>query len=403
MKFSTNGNGNGKHPAKGLGNRNAANIESAVRERYAQGAKAKEEALCCPTSYDPKYLKVIPKEILEKDYGCGDPSRYLKEGDVVLDLGSGAGKICYIASQIVGPRGRVIGVDFNPAMLALARKYQKETGERIGWHNVEFLRGRIQDLRTDLETLDENLRNKPIKSADDLLNVQEAMKTLQHVPLIEDEAVDVIVSNCVLNLVRAEDKRELFREMHRVLKKGGRVAISDIVSDEYVPEELQKDTELWTGCISGAFQEKEFLKAFEDAGFYGVRVEKLDERPWRIVQGIEFRSMTITAYKGKEGPCWERNQAVIYKGPWKQVVDDDGHILKRGVRTAVCDKTFQIYSKTPYQNEFILVPPTKDIPVAKAKPFDCDRTDERDPRETKGKKYTKPSSMKSVCMDGGCC
>ena len=403
MKFSTNGNGNGKHPAKGLGNRNAANIESAVRERYAQGAKAKEEALCCPTSYDPKYLKVIPKEILEKDYGCGDPSRYLKEGDVVLDLGSGAGKICYIASQIVGPRGRVIGVDFNPAMLALARKYQKETGERIGWHNVEFLRGRIQDLRTDLETLDENLRNKPIKSADDLLNVQEAMKTLQHVPLIEDESVDVIVSNCVLNLVRAEDKRELFREMHRVLKKGGRVAISDIVSDEYVPEELQKDTELWTGCISGAFQEKEFLKAFEDAGFYGVRVEKLDERPWRIVQGIEFRSMTITAYKGKEGPCWERNQAVIYKGPWKQVVDDDGHILKRGVRTAVCDKTFQIYSKTPYQNEFILVPPTKDIPVAKAKPFDCDRTDERDPRETKGKKYTKPSSMKSVCMDGGGC
>jgi len=403
MKFSTNGNGNGKHPAKGLGNRNAANIESAVRERYAQGAKAKEEALCCPTSYDPKYLKVIPKEILEKDYGCGDPSRYLKEGDVVLDLGSGAGKICYIASQIVGPRGRVIGVDFNPAMLALARKYQKETGERIGWHNVEFLRGRIQDLRTDLETLDENLRNKPIKSADDLLNVQEAMKTLQHVPLIEDESVDVIVSNCVLNLVRAEDKRELFREMHRVLKKGGRVAISDIVSDEYVPEELQKDTELWTGCISGAFQEKEFLKAFEDAGFYGVRVEKLDERPWRIVQGIEFRSMTITAYKGKEGPCWERNQAVIYKGPWKQVVDDDGHILKRGVRTAVCDKTFQIYSKTPYQNEFILVPPTKDIPVAKAKPFDCDRTDERDPRETKGKKYTKPSAMKSVCMDGGGC
>jgi len=403
MKFSTNGNGNGKHPAKGLRNRNAANIESAVRERYAQGAKAKEEALCCPTSYDPKYLKVIPKEILEKDYGCGDPSRYLKEGDVVLDLGSGAGKICYIASQIVGPRGRVIGVDFNPAMLALARKYQKETGERIGWHNVEFLRGRIQDLRTDLETLDENLRNKPIKSADDLLNVQEAMKTLQHVPLIEDESVDVIVSNCVLNLVRAEDKRELFREMHRVLKKGGRVAISDIVSDEYVPEELQKDTELWTGCISGAFQEKEFLKAFEDAGFYGVRVEKLDERPWRIVQGIEFRSMTITAYKGKEGPCWERNQAVIYKGPWKQVVDDDGHILKRGVRTAVCDKTFQIYSKTPYQNEFILVPPTKDIPVAKAKPFDCDRTDERDPRETKGKKYTKPSAMKSVCMDGGGC
>lgn len=354
MKYSNNGNGNG--------------IEQAVRERYARGAKAKEDALCCPTSYDPKYLNVIPKEILEKDYGCGDPSCYLKEGDVVLDLGSGAGKICYIASQIVGFKGRVIGVDFNPAMLSLARKYQKEVGDRIGWHNVEFHRSRIQNLR-----------------------------------IVEDESIDVIVSNCVLNLVRSEDKKILFREMHRVLKKGGRIAISDIVSDEPVPKELQKDSELWTGCISGAFQKKEFIKAFEEAGFYGLKIEKFDERPWRTVQGIEFRSITVTAYKGKEGPCWERNQAVIYKGPWKQVVDDDGHVLKRGVRAAVCDKTYQIYSKAPYQNDFILVPPSKDIPLSKAKPFDCHRTAERDPRETKGKRYKKSAVAKSVCMDGGCC
>ena len=403
MKYSNNGNGNGKHHDRGLGERKVACIENVVRERYAQGAQAKEEALCCPTNYDPKYLKVIPEEILEKDYGCGDPSRFLKEGDVVLDLGSGGGKICYIASQVVGPKGKVIGVDFNPAMLALARKYQEKVGNRIGWHNVEFLRGRIQDLRTDLETLDESLRKEPIRSADDLLNVQEAMKTLQRAPLIEDESINVIVSNCVLNLVRSEDKRELFREMHRVLKKGGRVAISDIVSDEPVPQKLQEDPELWSGCISGAFQEQQFLKAFEEAGFYGIKIEKFDERPWRIVRGIEFRSITITAYKGKEGPCWERNQAVIYKGPWKQVVDDDGHVLKRGVRTAVCDKTFQIYTKAPYQNEFILVPPSKDIPLEKAKPFDCHRTAERDPRETKGKRYKKTTTVQSVCMDGGGC
>ena len=112
MKASNNGNGKKDH-----------NIEQAVRERYAQGAKVREEALCCPTNYDPKYLKVIPQEILEKDYGCGDPSRFLKEGDTVLDLGSGGGKICYIASQVVGAQGKVIGVDFNPTMLELARKY----------------------------------------------------------------------------------------------------------------------------------------------------------------------------------------------------------------------------------------------------------------------------------------
>jgi ubiquinone/menaquinone biosynthesis C-methylase UbiE len=404
MKFSNNGNGNGKHHEQGLEGRKIVGIEGLVRERYTQGAKAKEEALCCPTHYDPQYLEVIPKEILEKDYGCGDPSRYLKEGDAVLDLGSGAGKICYIASQIVGPRGRVIGVDFNPDMLELARRYQGEIGDRIGWRNVEFVRGRIQDLRTDLEALDEHLKASPIDSADDLLKIQETLlRKLQAAPLIEDESVDVIVSNCVLNLVRPEDKRRLFREMQRVLKKGGRVAVSDIVSDEPIPRKLQEDSELWSGCISGAFQEKEFIKAFEEAGFYGVNIEKFDERPWRIVRGIEFRSITITAYKGKEGPCWERNQAVIYKGPWKQVVDDDGHVLKRGARTAVCDKTYRIYSKAPYQNHFILVPPAKDIPLVKAKPFDCRRTAERDPRETKGKRYRKTAKVQSGCRDGGGC
>ncbi|MCB9800380.1 MAG: methyltransferase domain-containing protein [Candidatus Omnitrophica bacterium] len=376
------------------------NLEQAVKTRYAQGAKIREEALCCPTSYDPRYLKVIPQEILEKDYGCGDPSRYLKEGDAVLDLGSGGGKICYIASQIVGPKGKVIGVDFNPTMLALARKYQKEVGARIGWHNVEFLRGRIQDLRTNLDALDQSLQKTPICSVEDYLTMQES---LPHSQLVPDDSIDVIVSNCVLNLVRPEDKRGLFSEMYRVLKNGGRVAISDIVSDEDVPEKLQQDTKLWSGCISGAFQEKAFLKAFEEAGFYGIKIEKFDERPWQIVKGIEFRSMTITAYKGTKGPGLERNQAVIYKGPWKQVTDDNGSTLKRGVRTAVGDKTYQTYSQKPYQNDFILVPPAKDIPRSKAKPFGCCRADERDPRQTKAKSSEKTTKLQSSCTGGSCC
>ncbi len=397
-------NGNGKHRNGGLALKKRISIENAVRERYAKGAGVKEEALCCPTSYDPKYLKVIPKEILEKDYGCGDPSRHIKEGDVVLDLGSGAGKICFIASQIVGPKGKVIGVDFNPAMLDLARKYQRQVGERIGWHNVTFLRGKIQDLKTNLEFVEKLIVKKSIKSMSDYEGFQSKAEELRRTQtLIADESVDVIVSNCVLNLVRSADKKELFREMHRVLKKGGRVAISDIVSDELAPEKLQKDPELWSGCISGAFQEKDFLEAFEEAGFYGIRIEKFDERPWRTVEEIEFRSVTVTAYKGKEGPCWERNQAVIYKGPWEQVEDDDHHVLKRGVRTAVCDKTFQIYSKAPYRDEFVFIQPQKEIPLSKAKSFDCHRQAERDPRETKGKSQKKKTKAISVCLDGSCC
>ena len=188
--------------------------------------------------------------------------------------------------------------------------------------------------------------------------------------------------------------------MHRVLEKGGRIAISDIVSDEVVPEELQKDEALWSGCISGAFQEKEFLKAFEDAGFYGLKVEKWDEKSWRVVNGIEFRSVTVTGYKGKEGECWERNQAVIYRGPWKQVVDDDKHVLKRGVRTAVCDKTFQLYSKAPYRDNFILLEPQKEIPLAEAEPFNCKTDSERNPSVSKGANF---KSSEAENSDSSCC
>src|SRR5574340_1310043 len=108
------------------------NVEQVVRERYAAGALRREESLCCPTRYDDRYLAVIPAEILERDYGCGDPTPYVQEGQTVLDLGSGGGKICYIAAQIVGPSGRVIGVDMNGEMLALARRHQPEIARRLG-------------------------------------------------------------------------------------------------------------------------------------------------------------------------------------------------------------------------------------------------------------------------------
>ncbi len=382
-------------------------LEEEVRKRYALGAQERQRDLCCPAvDYDRKYLAVLPKEIIEKDYGCGDPSRYIHEGDHVLDLGSGSGKICYVASQIVGPQGRVLGIDFNEDMLCLARKYLKEIGNKIGYHNVEFKKGRIQDLKTDPALLGDYLRKHPIDSAENLFQLEAYRNELVRTkPLIPNDSIDIIVSNCVLNLVKTEDKEQLFREMYRVLKRGGRVAISDIVSDEDIPKGLQEDIELWTGCISGAFREDLFLKAFEEAGFYGIKTESVAREPFRTIRGIEFRSITVKAYKGKEGACLERNQAVIYKGPWKQVWDDDQHVLKRGVRTAVCDKTYHIYSKPPYKEDVILVPPRKEVTLLKAEVFDCHRSAVRHPRETKGMKYRKTTtSTGPVCeSEASCC
>jgi len=197
--------------------------EQQTMARSASAARAVETALCRPVKYDARYLAAIPAEVIERDYGCGDPSAHLREGEVVLDLGSGTGKTRFIASQVVGPAGRVIGVD----------------------------------MRVEA-------------------------------PLVADGSVDVVVSNCVLNLVRPEDKRRLFGEIHRVLGRGGRAVISDIVADEDVFAAMQADPELWSGCISGAPREDRFLEAFAEAGLYGVAIVSRQTEPWRIVGGIEL-------------------------------------------------------------------------------------------------------------------
>ncbi|NIO09937.1 MAG: methyltransferase domain-containing protein [Deltaproteobacteria bacterium] len=382
----------------------ALDVEHAVQLRYGGAAQEAEFGLCVPVEYDRSLLEAIPDEIIEKDYGCGDPSRHVKRGETVLDLGSGSGKACYMMSQIVGKEGRVVGIDFTEKMLNLARSHQQAIGNRLGFHNVEFRRGKIQDLRLDLERVEEYLRSHPVSCLTELNHLREFEESLSHdEPMIPDESIDVVVSNCVLNLVKAEDKKQLFAEMYRVLRRGGRVAISDIVSDEPVPESMKNDPTLWSGCVSGAFQEEELVQAFEEVGFYGIRVEAMPSQPYETVQGIEFRSITLTAYKGKEGPCIERNHAVIYRGPWKQVLDDDHHTFPRGVRIAVCDKTFEICSRPPYQDEFILISPREEVPKELAGPFDCSRDVRRLPSETKGKDYKVTQASASACGPGGSC
>jgi arsenite methyltransferase len=379
------------------------NAESEVRKRYAAGAQATEAKLCCPIDYNTEFLKVIPKEVIERDYGCGDPSKYLREGETVLDLGSGTGKICFIAAQVVGPKGKVIGVDMTDEMLEVARRNAPIVAERVGYANVEFRKGRIQDLALSIDVLDAELKRRPISDASSFLAADELAQELRvkH-PLIANDSVDVVVSNCVLNLVEANAKRQLFEEIFRVLKVGGRAVISDIVSDEEVPERLQNDPELWSGCISGALTEEGFVAAFTAAGFYGVQILTRDEQPWQTVEGIEFRSVTVEAFKGKQGPCVERNQAVIYKGPFKEVLDDDNHRMERGRRYAVCDKTYNIYRKAPYSASFEFVEPLTPIPLEDGKPFDCSRTSLRHPKETKGQNYDVTTDA-SQCCDGGTC
>lgn len=330
--------------------------ETSVRERYANAANAPEAALCCPVDYDPQYLKVIPVEVIERDYGCGDPSRWVQSGETVLDLGSGTGKICFIAAQVVGASGKVIGIDMTDDMLTVARRAAPVVAERIGYANVEFRKGRIQDLALDLNLFEQHLSTAPVADANGWLVAEaEAVRLRREQPLVPDNTIDAVVSNCVLNLVEPSLKTQMFAELFRVLKVGGRAIISDIVCDRPVPAELQADPELWSGCISGALTETDFLAAFEKAGFHGIELVKFDQAPWRTVEGINFRSVTVRAYKGKQGPCTDSGQAVIYKGPGKEFLDDDNHRFQRGVRTAVSEKTFDLFKAGHYGTSFELI------------------------------------------------
>lgn len=371
------------------------NVQTTVRQRYAEGARERQEDLCCPVDYDTRLLQLLPREIVDKDYGCGDPSAYVHEGDTVLDLGSGGGKICYMAAQLVGATGRVIGVDMTDDMLALARKYQVEMAQKLGGDRVRFLKGYIQDLALDVEAMEAWLAQHPVTDAASLAALEQWQREQrQRAPLIADAAVDLVISNCVLNLVGDGHKRQLVEEIYRVTRPGGRVAISDIICDEPVPQHLKDDAALWSGCISGAFQEEEMLHAFLAAGFQAACYDKWSAEPWQIVDGIEFRAVTLTAIKPENAECLDRGHAVIYRGPFSYVRDDDGHEFPRGERMAVCERTFRLLTEGPYREDFIgIAPAAQREAVAWCAPPGT----RRPVAETKGGEHS------GVCSGGGCC
>jgi len=189
--------------------------------------------------FDPSLLEVIPKEVIERDYGCGNPTHWVREGDTVLDLGSGSGKNAFICAQIAGRSGRVIGIDRNHDMLALARGAAPLVAAKLGFANVSFVEGAIEDLG-------------PISGGGSAL--------------VADESVDLVLSNCVLNLVNPAARSHLLKEIRRVFRPGGRIAISDIVCDREVPLALQQDPELWSGCISGCLARGRLPRRLQGAG-----------------------------------------------------------------------------------------------------------------------------------------
>jgi 2-polyprenyl-3-methyl-5-hydroxy-6-metoxy-1,4-benzoquinol methylase len=235
--------------------RTADEIKGAVKEHY--GERAKQAAACCGTTdYRDKLYVVddvadLPETVTS--YGCGNPTAIagLREGETVLDLGSGPGLDCFLSAKAVGATGHVIGLDMTQEMLDLANANR----DKLGLTNVEFRKGEMESMP------------------------------------IDESTVDVIISNCVINL--SPDKDAVFRESHRVLKPGGRFHVSDVVLSRELSDAEKDDLALWAGCASGALLEADYIARLQAAGFGEVRVDsrgKIGEKPWY--------SATLSAFNG---------------------------------------------------------------------------------------------------------
>lgn len=335
-------------------------LDAQVVNTYSQAAIEKPVGLCCPVDYDGNLLKDLPQEIIDKDYGCGDPSQYAKKGEAVLDLGSGVGKMCYMIAQIVGAEGKVTGVDMNHDMLSIARKYQETLNTRENVAPVNFVKAEIQNMKLDINALEEKIDQMSFKSLSDITKINQYIKELEKFPAISNNSYDLVISNCVLNLVKEEDRHQLIEEIYRVLKPGGRFAISDIVSSQKVSEELKHRENLWGDCVSGSFQEEDFSRAFANTGFVHVQYQQWSPDVWKKIDGIEFRSVTLTGYKPVSTICDQCDYQVIYKGPFNELIDDGDHRFPRGKRVDVCQETFD-HLRNFSPNSFVFMTPEEGI------------------------------------------
>lgn len=311
-----------------------------VRHYYGEVLKSSSDlktGACCATETVPEHLRSlvanVHTEVRERFYGCGVPLPPSLDGCIVLDLGCGSGRDCYLLSQLVGEQGRVIGIDMTREQLAVARRH-------LGWHmdrfgyaqpNVRFVEGYIEDLAS---------------------------------AGIADDSVDVIVSNCVINL--SPDKGRVFAEMLRVLKPGGEFYFSDVFADRRIPMALQEDPVLRGECLGGALYVEDFRRLISEAGCADARVvgsspvPLLDAEVERKIGFVQFRSLTVRGFNlPLEDRCEDYGQVATYLGTIEghphAFLLDDHHRFDVGRPVPVCGNTADMLAATRYAAHFHLL------------------------------------------------
>jgi len=276
--------------ASGLGH-------NSVREFYGQAAVAANEDIINPLAPAQAEADFIPGETRKRSYGCGSPvtDGGPQEGETLVDLGSGSGVECFMASSAVGQGGKVYGIDMTDEMLHLANEARAEVAGRLGYANVEFRKG-----------------------------------FLEQIPL-DDGVADVVISNCVINL--SPDKRMTYQEIFRILRPGGRVVVSDIVTDTAIPPGIRNNIRYRGECLGGAMQQEELVAMMEAAGFTSIRL--LKRFPYRQVEGMDFFSLTYQAERPPFSAKAKGKVDVVYRGPFGAVHTASGILLVKGRRTSL--------------------------------------------------------------------
>ncbi len=312
-------------------------ISESVQNYYGQVLKSNEDlktSACCTLDAIPQYLRPlladIHPEVVARYYGCGTPLPTALEGATVLDLGCGTGRDCYLLSRLVGETGKVIGIDMTEEQLAVAKCHSNWHAQRYGYaqSNVEFKQGYMEDLAT---------------------------------AGIADNSIDLVVSNCVINL--SPDKKQVLSEILRVLKLGGEIYFSDVYSDRRVPQALKTEPVLLGECLGGALYWEDFRRIMHDLGCPDVRIVK--QTPIEIEDAevdakigmVKFKSITIRAFKTPlEDRCEDFGQLAIYKGTISEhphAFDlDDHHHFETAKPLRVCGNTYDMLAMGRYAKHF---------------------------------------------------
>lgn len=315
-------------------------ISELVQNYYGQVLQSNKDlktSACCTLDEIPLYLRKllvdIHPEVMSRYYGCGSPLPPALEGCTVLDLGCGSGRDCYLLSRLVGESGKVIGVDMTEEQLAVAKQHCDWHAERYGYQqsNVEFKQGYIEDLAS---------------------------------AGIADNSIDVVVSNCVVNL--SPDKKRVLTEIFRVLKPGGEIYFSDVYADRRIPQALKMEPILLGECLGGALYWEDFRRIMQEIGCPDVRVVK--ETPIALedpeviekIGMVKFRSVTIRAFKMPlEDRCEDFGQVAVYKGTIAKhphAFDlDDHHHFETGKPLRVCGNSSDMLESSRYSKHFDII------------------------------------------------